>query len=159
MCSDLIAFRPDIVVTEKGVSDLASHYFVKAGITCLRRVKGHICGETTVPLADAPADAKEKMLNPLKASKKAAKIQGDTANANVQRSQAATQDAHPRSGSVWYRTKAEIPAETRETPVAARRLLDVARPVENSSPSPMVEDELPGFRFFAEPLHSVGQCR
>ena len=26
-----------------------------------------------VPLADAPADAKEKMLNPLKASKKAAK--------------------------------------------------------------------------------------
>jgi hypothetical protein len=41
--------------------------------TCLRRVKGHICGEATVPLADAPADAKEKMLNPLKASKKAAK--------------------------------------------------------------------------------------
>ena len=37
--------------------------------TCLRRVKGHICGEATVPLADAPADAKEKMLNPLKASK------------------------------------------------------------------------------------------
>ncbi len=41
--------------------------------TCLRRVKGHICGEALVPLADAPADAKEKMLNPLKASKKAAK--------------------------------------------------------------------------------------
>ncbi len=41
--------------------------------TCLRRVKGHICGEAIVPLADAPADAKEKMLNPLKASKKSAK--------------------------------------------------------------------------------------
>ena len=41
--------------------------------TCLRRVKGHVCGEAVVPLADAPADAKEKMLNPLKASKKAAK--------------------------------------------------------------------------------------
>lgn len=41
--------------------------------TCLRRVKGHICGEAVVPLAEAPADAKEKMLNPLKASKKAAK--------------------------------------------------------------------------------------
>lgn len=40
---------------------------------CLRRVKGHVCGEAVVPLADAPADAKEKMLNPLKASKKAAK--------------------------------------------------------------------------------------
>ena len=41
--------------------------------TCLRRVKGHICGEGLVALADAPPDAKEKMLNPLKASKKAAK--------------------------------------------------------------------------------------
>jgi hypothetical protein len=41
--------------------------------TCLRRVKGHVCGEAVVPLADAPADAKEKMHNPLKASKKAAK--------------------------------------------------------------------------------------
>lgn len=41
--------------------------------TCLRRVKGHICSEAVGPLADAPADAKEKMLNPLKASKKAAK--------------------------------------------------------------------------------------
>ncbi len=41
--------------------------------SCLRRVKGHLCGESVVPLADAPADAKEKMLNPLKASKKAAK--------------------------------------------------------------------------------------
>jgi hypothetical protein len=40
---------------------------------CLSRVKGHICGLPTVALADAPADAKEKMLNPLKASKKAAK--------------------------------------------------------------------------------------
>jgi hypothetical protein len=41
--------------------------------TCLRRVKSHICGEGLVALADAPPDAKEKMLNPLKASKKAAK--------------------------------------------------------------------------------------
>ena len=31
--------RPDIVITEKGVSDLAQHYLVKAGVTCLRRVK------------------------------------------------------------------------------------------------------------------------
>ncbi len=31
------------------------------------------CGLTVVPLADAPADAREKMMNPLKASKKAAK--------------------------------------------------------------------------------------
>ena len=31
------------------------------------------CGLPIVPLGEAPADAKEKMLNPLKASKKAAK--------------------------------------------------------------------------------------
>jgi hypothetical protein len=31
------------------------------------------CNLPVVPLSDAPADAKEKMLNPLKASKKAAK--------------------------------------------------------------------------------------
>ena len=43
--------------------------------TCQRkRVHAHpACGLPLVPLADAPADAKEKMLNPLKASKKAAK--------------------------------------------------------------------------------------
>ena len=36
------------------------------------RVQGP-CGLPIVPLGDAPADAKEKMMNPLKASKKAAK--------------------------------------------------------------------------------------
>jgi len=39
MCADLIALQPDLVITEKGVSDLAQHYLVKAGITCIRRVK------------------------------------------------------------------------------------------------------------------------
>jgi T-complex protein 1 subunit gamma len=29
MCADIIALKPDVVVTEKGVSDLAQHYFVK----------------------------------------------------------------------------------------------------------------------------------
>lgn len=38
-CADIIAVRPDIVITEKGVSDLASHFFVKAGITALRRAR------------------------------------------------------------------------------------------------------------------------
>jgi T-complex protein 1 subunit gamma len=34
-----VAFRPDIVITEKGVSDLAQHYFLKAGITSFRRLR------------------------------------------------------------------------------------------------------------------------
>ncbi|XP_063854873.1 LOW QUALITY PROTEIN: caskin-1-like [Scylla paramamosain] len=39
LCADILALRPDVVITEKGVSDLAQHYLVKAGVTCLRRVK------------------------------------------------------------------------------------------------------------------------
>ncbi len=41
--------------------------------TCHHLVKSHVCGQPVVPLAEAPAESKEKMLNPLKASKKAAK--------------------------------------------------------------------------------------
>lgn len=36
MCAQIVACRPDIVVTEKGVSDLAQHYLLKAGITAFR---------------------------------------------------------------------------------------------------------------------------
>uniref|UniRef100_A0A0N7Z9W3 T-complex protein 1 subunit gamma n=1 Tax=Scylla olivacea TaxID=85551 RepID=A0A0N7Z9W3_SCYOL len=39
LCADILALRPDVVITEKGVSDLAQHFLVKAGVTCLRRVK------------------------------------------------------------------------------------------------------------------------
>jgi len=39
MCDEIIKLKPDIVITEKGISDLAQHYLVKAGITALRRVK------------------------------------------------------------------------------------------------------------------------
>lgn len=39
MCMEIIAFKPDIVITEKGVSDLAQHYFHKANITAFRRLR------------------------------------------------------------------------------------------------------------------------
>ena len=29
ICAQIVAFKPDIVITEKGVSDLAQHYFMK----------------------------------------------------------------------------------------------------------------------------------
>jgi T-complex protein 1 subunit gamma len=55
ICDDIIALRPDVVITEKGVSDLASHYFVKAGISAIRRIRktdnlrvGRVCGATVV---------------------------------------------------------------------------------------------------------------
>lgn len=39
MCDEIIAFKPDLIITEKGVSDLAQHYFNKAGITAIRRLR------------------------------------------------------------------------------------------------------------------------
>jgi len=39
ICSDIIAVKPDLVITEKGVSDLAQHFLVKAGISVIRRVR------------------------------------------------------------------------------------------------------------------------
>ncbi|EEY17279.1 T-complex protein 1 subunit gamma [Verticillium alfalfae VaMs.102] len=33
MCDSILALKPDLVITEKGVSDLAQHYLVKANVT------------------------------------------------------------------------------------------------------------------------------
>eukprot|EP00484_Ammonia_sp_Unknown_P000464 CAMPEP_0197022798 /NCGR_PEP_ID=MMETSP1384-20130603/3606_1 /TAXON_ID=29189 /ORGANISM="Ammonia sp." /LENGTH=548 /DNA_ID=CAMNT_0042450901 /DNA_START=28 /DNA_END=1674 /DNA_ORIENTATION=- len=38
-CEKLISLKPDVVVTEKGCSDLAQHYLMKAGVTVLRRMR------------------------------------------------------------------------------------------------------------------------
>ncbi len=59
ICDDIIAFKPDVVVTEKGLSELACHYFVKANITALRRMRktdnnriGRAVGATIVGRTD-----------------------------------------------------------------------------------------------------------
>merc|ERR1719197_1411051 len=38
-CGHIIALKPDLVFTEKGVSDLAQHFLVKHNITAIRRVR------------------------------------------------------------------------------------------------------------------------
>jgi len=38
-CDTILSFNPTVVITEKGVSDLAIHYLVKAGITAIRRIR------------------------------------------------------------------------------------------------------------------------
>lgn len=55
LCEDIIAVKPDVVITEKGVSDLAQHYLVKAGISAIRRLRktdvnriARACGATVV---------------------------------------------------------------------------------------------------------------
>jgi len=59
MCAQIVAVRPDIVITEKGVSDLAQHYLLKANITAFRRLRktdnnrvARACGATIVSRPD-----------------------------------------------------------------------------------------------------------
>ncbi|KAA1069614.1 T-complex protein 1 subunit gamma [Puccinia graminis f. sp. tritici] len=38
-CEKIIQFKPDLVFCEKGVSDLAQHFFLKANVSAIRRVR------------------------------------------------------------------------------------------------------------------------
>uniref|UniRef100_A0A383VCQ3 T-complex protein 1 subunit gamma n=1 Tax=Tetradesmus obliquus TaxID=3088 RepID=A0A383VCQ3_TETOB len=38
-CAQIVALKPDLVVTEKGLSDLAAHFLTKAGISAIRRLR------------------------------------------------------------------------------------------------------------------------
>ena len=64
ICADIIKHKPDIVVTEKGLSDLAQHFFVKNNITALRRFRktdnnrlARACGGTVVNRPDEIKEA------------------------------------------------------------------------------------------------------
>lgn len=39
MCTQILKFKPDLVITEKGLSDLACHYLSKAGVSAIRRLR------------------------------------------------------------------------------------------------------------------------
>ncbi len=39
MCEMIVALKPDVVISEKGISDLAQHYLTKANISAIRRVR------------------------------------------------------------------------------------------------------------------------
>ena len=39
MCKNIVQFKPDLVVTEKGLSDLAAVFFARAGVTAIRRLR------------------------------------------------------------------------------------------------------------------------
>ncbi|CAH8259517.1 unnamed protein product [Arabidopsis lyrata] len=39
ICLQILKFKPDLVITEKGLSDLACHYFSKAGVSAIRRLR------------------------------------------------------------------------------------------------------------------------
>ena len=55
LCQDIAKHKPDVVVTEKGLSDLAMHFLTKAGISAIRRLRktdnnriARACGATIV---------------------------------------------------------------------------------------------------------------
>ncbi|KAF3794643.1 T-complex protein 1 subunit gamma [Nymphaea thermarum] len=39
LCSQILKFKPDLVITEKGLSDLACHFLSKAGVSAIRRLR------------------------------------------------------------------------------------------------------------------------
>ena len=39
MCKDILKWKPDVVITEKGVSDLAQHFLVKENVSVIRRIR------------------------------------------------------------------------------------------------------------------------
>eukprot|EP00118_Oscarella_pearsei_P025018 m.307328 g.307328 ORF g.307328 m.307328 type:complete len:555 (+) comp42153_c0_seq1:147-1811(+) len=54
-CDRILAVKPDLVITEKGVSDLAQHFMVKKNVSVIRRVRktdnnriARVCGATIV---------------------------------------------------------------------------------------------------------------
>lgn len=54
-CEHILTFKPDVVITEKGLSDLAAHFLQKAGVSAIRRIRktdnnriARACGATIV---------------------------------------------------------------------------------------------------------------
>merc|ERR1719375_1245115 len=39
LCDEILRVKPDVVITEKGVSDLAQHFLMKQGVSCIRRLR------------------------------------------------------------------------------------------------------------------------
>ena len=63
LCVKIADLKPDLVITEKGISDLAAHFLTKAGISAIRRVRktdnnriARACGATIV---NRPEEARE----------------------------------------------------------------------------------------------------
>ncbi|XP_065672398.1 T-complex protein 1 subunit gamma isoform X2 [Hydra vulgaris] len=66
LCDDIIVHKPNLLFTEKGVSDLAQHYLVKAGISVIRRIKktdnNRIARAVGATIVNRPEEIKEEDL-------------------------------------------------------------------------------------------------
>lgn len=64
MCEHILAVKPDIVITEKGVSDIAQHFLLKNGnVSCIRRVRktdnNRIARVTGATIVNRPEELRE----------------------------------------------------------------------------------------------------
>ena len=60
MCSAILKFKPDIVITEKGVSDIAQHYLLEGNVSVIRRIRktdnNRIARVTGAKIVNRPED-------------------------------------------------------------------------------------------------------
>lgn len=63
ICKHIISFKPDVVITEKGLSDLAAHFLAKANISAIRRIRktdnNRIARATGATIVNRPEEIKE----------------------------------------------------------------------------------------------------
>merc|ERR1719387_408440 len=64
MCEEILKHKPDVVITEKGVSDLAQHFLLKKNVAVIRRIRktdnnrvAKCCGATIVNRTDEITEA------------------------------------------------------------------------------------------------------
>ena len=63
VCKQIISFKPDVVITEKGLSDLAAHFLAKADISAIRRIRktdnNRIARATGATIVSRPEEIRE----------------------------------------------------------------------------------------------------
>lgn len=64
LCKEILKVKPDVVITEKGVSDLAQHYLLQQNVSVIRRIRktdnlriGRVSGAT---ICNRPEELEEK---------------------------------------------------------------------------------------------------
>ena len=66
MCSAILKWKPDVVVTEKGLSDLAQHFLLSQNVSCIRRVRktdnNRIARVTGARIVNRPSEIEESDL-------------------------------------------------------------------------------------------------
>jgi T-complex protein 1 subunit gamma len=64
LCNEILRVKPDVVITEKGVSDLAQHFLLKNNVSVIRRLRktdnlriGRVSGAT---ICNRPEELEER---------------------------------------------------------------------------------------------------